>query len=213
MNPNHFASQFSISTEFVAPDSADNIKVDNEKTFEVFRKGFISQGKYHEANKIYFEYRFEKLCEEGKIILNDVESYSLKFSEIYLFIFDLACLITSGFGVDIRWTLISSAFIILVFTPFYKYGPIIEYSTNYELFFKLKKRGNLLYKPNEQNENNPDATFWDILHFSVKKFLNTDSGEWSSKSSFIVTIEVASGLVMLGIFTATLANMMINLST
>lgn len=78
------------------------------------------------------------------------------------------------------------------------------------IFALLYWRRSGIYRSSD-TEKKSNVSVWDALYFSVNTFTTLGSADWYPKDSFrkLVTLEGLLGWIMLGIFMATLTNVMI----
>jgi hypothetical protein len=180
------------------PNNFKNIIINSGSTCNLFRTYYKNKGQFVDANNIYYDYRNEVLAEK---------SWGMPSKW-----FDFICLITCGYGLKPQFTLIFGGILIIIFSFFYRLGPKIYLNCENKIPIGFKLQGSLIYRPKGVTEDNSKVTFWDALYFSIIRFTNAGSTEWNTKDRIWSTCEGLLGWTMLGIFMATLTNVMINLN-
>jgi Pentapeptide repeats (9 copies)/Ion channel len=224
---NNFAyfkfATFNSSADFQGPYEFKKIITNDGVNCNLFRVYYKNNARFTDANNIYYEYRKEVLAEEG------LDSPSN--------LFDLLSFFICGFGLRPQFTLGFGVFLIGFFSVIYRYGPKISFGNSEKLIssvfdaniifdgnlVKWKYRaipdiprfiwqGPIIYRSRDAVENNLTVTYWDALYFSIVRFTNVGSAEWDTKDRIWATVEGLAGWIMLGIFMATLVNVMMNLN-
>lgn len=214
---------FNSSAEFKGPYKFKKIITNDGVNCNLFRTYSKNKGQFVDADNIYYEYRKEVLVED------EWDSFSK--------LFGMLCFVTCGFGLRPQFTLGLGVFLIGFFSVIYRYGPKICFRNSEKsissvfdaniLFdgnlVKWKYRvipdiprfiwqGPIIYRSRDAVEDNLTVTYWDALYFSIVRFTNVGSAEWDTKDRIWATVEGLAGWIMLGIFMATLVNVMMNLN-
>lgn len=192
-------TNFYDSVGFKAPDTPENIILDG-KNSELFIKYYKNEARYADADTIYYNYR--AYAQERK----SLTSFS-KWTDI------LSC-ITCGYGLKPLRTLYISALAVLFFSIIYDTGrPCISMtkSENNKKIVKFYLQGPGIYRLSNITGEQIMISGWDSLYFSIMTFTTVGSGEWYPKDNYRkwVTLEGLFGWIMLGIFMATLSNVII----
>lgn len=177
----YFETEFNDPANFKVPDTSENIYTDG-KTCEVFRKSYIDEARYVDADNIYYNYKFYSR-EEG---FQERKFLSLsKWTNIISWI-------AFGYGLKPVRTLLAGGVIVVFFAIIYW-------------------KGSGIYRPSDEGEKKSIVSGLDALLFSIREFTTLGSADWYPKDNFRiwVTLEGLIGWVMLGIFMATLTNVMI----
>jgi hypothetical protein len=166
----------------------------------LFKTGIAdkNEGRFVDANNIYYDYR-------NKILVG--ESWNT-----YSKLFDFLCFATCGYGLKPLNTLIFGGVIIFLFAGIYRTGPKIYLNKRTKMPLRFKWQGSIIYRPEDAAKENSTVTYWDALYFSIIRFTNMGSSEWNTKNRIWAAFEGLLGWIMLGIFMATLTNVMINLN-
>lgn len=178
----YFETEFNDPANFEVPDTSENIFTDG-KTCEVFRKSYIDEARYVDADNIYYNYKLyshENNYQERELL-------SLSKWE------DIISWIAFGYGLKPARTLLVGGFIVGFFALLYWRGPGI-------------------YRSSGTAEEKSNVSCLDALLFSIREFTTLGSADWYPKDNIfriLVTLEGMLGWVMLGIFMATLTNVMI----
>jgi hypothetical protein len=140
---------------------------------------------YYESETRYEDadtiyYNYRKLCQDNK----DLISFS-KWSDIISWI-------TCGYGLKPLRIFWPGVFIIGVFALLYW-------------------RGSGIYRSSDATEKKSNVSGWDAVYFSINTFTTLGSADWYPRDNFrkLVTLEGLCGWIFLGIFMATLANILI----
>ena len=200
---------FYLDFDYVKP--AENIVPTNEKTCQKIMESVKDKGKYEDADIIYYNYR--KIRQDRK----EWKEPS-KLSDIFV---GFIC----GYGVKPWYPFRFGIIIILVFSYCYERGPMIsvDRSKKIPIYYyhrgpgicRLKERKNkgLGVRRSSQGSmsQNEAVNFFDALYFSVNTFTTVGHANWYPKENFrkLVTLEGLLGWITLGIFMATLTNVMI----
>jgi hypothetical protein len=183
---------------FKGPNTPENIMVDR-KTIELFRKSYENEARYSDADAIYYNYRV--YAQRSK----SLTSFS-KWTDIL--IQDIC-----GYGLRPLRTLYFSTLIILLFSVIYGGPPCISLSKseNNKTVVKFCWKYPGIYRLSNLTGEQIMISGLDTLYFSIMTFTTVGSGEWYPKDNYRkwVTLEGLLGWVMLGIFMATLSNVMI----
>lgn len=176
-NRAYFKAKFSNPVDFKGPDTSENIFTDG-KTCETFRKFYIDESKYTDADNIYYNYRVYSQQRKGLVSLSKW--------------MDIISWIICGYGLKPSRTLLMGAIIVGFFSIIYW-------------------KGSGIYRSSGKAGKKSTVSCLDALLFSIREFTTVGSGEWYPRGNFriLVTLEGLLGWVMLGIFMATLTNVMI----
>ena len=217
------ATSFNDTAGVQGPDKFKSIITDDEKTCSLFRIYYKNRGQLLDAYNIYYDYRNQLLAVKS---WNDLSKW-----------FDILCLVTCGYGLKPDYSLGLGIWIIGVFAFIYKTGPKITCRNNEKLISgvfdanivfdgnlvrrnsrpipnipRFDWQGPIIYRLQDATKENSTVTWWDALYFSIIRFTNVGSAEWNTKDRIWATIEGLAGWIMLGIFMATLANVMMNIN-
>lgn len=193
-----FAS-FNDTAIITGPDTPENVILNGENS-QIFIKSYKDQGRYDDADTIYYNYRKGAQAQKE---WNDFSKWV-----------DIICWITCGYGVRPSYTLYLGVTLILLFSIIYAKGPVICFYTDRygikSLMFYFQGPAITIRK--EYSENQPQkVSFWDALNFSITTFTTVGYGNWYPKENFKkwATLEGLFGWIILGIFMATLSTTMI----
>lgn len=185
--------------DFVGPDTSENIFTDG-KSSELFIKYYNNEARYEDADNIYYNYRRYSQDQKGLLSLSKW--------------MDLISWITCGYGLRPSRTLYFGGFVVLLFSIIYAKGPTIYLtkSRNKETSLRFCWQGPGIIRKEEKYDNqHHEVSFRDALYFSMNTFTTVGYGNWYPKESFRkwATFEGLLGWITLGIFMATLTNVMI----
>lgn len=198
--PNFYNVTFGDSADFsgtqfkkssvTGPNTPEKL-ITTKKSCEIFSEYYKNQGNDSDADIVYYNYR--KHSQEKK-------SYLSLSTWI-----DIFSWLTCGYGLRLSNTLLSGAVVIYVFTWFY--GGFHYYPLDKSINIFYWKNPNI-YKLSDVTEK---VCFWDTLYFSIIKFTNVSSTDWSQKDNFkkLVIFEGLLGLFIIGLFMANLINILI----
>lgn len=190
---------FTDNIEFYGPDTSKNIFTDG-KSLELFIKNYNSEARYEDADNIYYNYR--RYSQDRKSLLSLSKWI------------DIISWITCGYGLKPSRTLYFGGFVVLLFSIIYAKGPTIYLtkSRNKETFLRFYWQGPGIIRKEEKYDNQHHGiSFRDAFYFSMNTFTTVGYGNWYPKESFRkwATFEGLLGWITLGIFMATLTNVMI----
>jgi len=178
----YFEAQFNDPANFKVPDTSENIYTDG-RTCEVFRKSYIDEARYVDADNIYYNFRLYPHE-------NDFQERELPLLVKWE---DIINRIVFGYGLKPARTLLVGGFIV-------------------GFFGLLYWRGLGIYRSSGTEEEKSTVSGLDALLFSIREFTTLGSADWYPRDNIfriLVTLEGMLGWIMLGIFMATLTNVMI----
>ena len=161
---------------------------------------FENRGDYNGADIIYYNYRTACQAQKSRY---DISKWM-----------DIIAWVTCGYGVRISHTLYFSGFLILFFSKKYAGRLDITFTTGNKkipLRFHFSEPGIIIRFPENSENQYHETSFRDALYFSMNTFTTVGYGNWYPKENFKkwATLEGLLGWIMLGIFMATLTNVMI----
>ena len=191
---------FNDSGDFEGPETFKKIITSDEKTCDLFRKFYKNEARYDDADKIYYDYR--KFAQDNK-------DWTLPSKWM-----DFLSWATCGYGLRLSHTIWCGVLILLFFTYVYNR----QYTTVSVVGIKNKVqpirvywKESGIYRLSDEAEKKSPVSLWECLYFSINTFTGLGSSDWHARDNFRkwVTFEGLLGWVMLGIFMATLANILI----
>ena len=181
----YFDTEFNDPANFEVPDTSENIFTDG-KTCEVFRKSYIDEARYVDADNIYYNFRLYSHEKDFQEDSQERELLSIsKWADVISWIF-------FGYGLKPARTLLVGGIIVVSFSIVYW-------------------KGSGIYRSSDTSDKMSKVSGLDALLFSIREFTTLGSSDWYPRDNFriLVTLEGLLGWIILGIFMATLTNVMI----
>ena len=190
--------KFNDFAKFVGPETSENIITDG-KTCELFRTFYKNNAQYEDADNIYYNFR---KYSQGEKSLTSFPKWM-----------DFLSWATCGYGLRISHTIWCGVVVILFFAYVYNRQSttvsVVGIKNKVEPIRVYWKESGI-YRLSDEAEKKSPVSLWECLYFSINIFTRLGSSDWRAREELRkwVAVEGLLGWVMLGIFMATLTNLL-----